>query len=80
MLDIMEYYGRQRALCVGSLGTPEKSGGRHLPPPDPPPPNGASVGNMILKFWGGSSIRDVFLENDTNLFKLFKNLLVRPGA
>jgi len=36
MLDIMDYYGRQRALCGGSLG-PLENLGWAFAHPDPPP-------------------------------------------
>ena len=48
MLDIMDYYGRQRALCGGSLDPPWKIWGGHLPTPDPPPPQMAPLLLLLL--------------------------------
>ena len=50
MLDIMNYYGRQRALCGGSLSPPEKCGVGNCPPLTPP--NGASAYRLWGTLWG----------------------------
>jgi len=61
MLDIMDYYGRQRALRSGSLGPLENLGWAFA---HPWPPNGASGGQSFIST--GPSTNCVFMISDSS--------------